>query len=97
MANSSRSESVGNSDTCKSCFLFVEAGDCVLIDDGTNDQNKTVTNWWIGRVMFCFGGARDPLANSLFQIINIDTGKIKIINGDEVKAIIKKTNPRIDK
>ena len=34
------------------------------------------------------GGARDPLAPSIFQLINVGTGEIKFLHGSEVKELV---------
>ncbi|KGG16168.1 hypothetical protein EV06_0878 [Prochlorococcus sp. MIT 0602] len=35
------------------------------------------------------GSSIDPTANSLFQVIDIDTGNVKIVNADIVRGIIQ--------
>ena len=45
-------------------------------------------DWWMGQVIFCEGGARDPKVNSLFQVADVDTGVIRWINADEVSNVI---------
>ena len=72
-------------------FLFVKAGDYVLIRDEIlldNIQNEKY-NYWIGQVINCIGGARDSLSWTLFQVANIDNGNITIINADTVERILK--------
>ena len=42
----------------------------------------------ICKVLSFVGGARDPLAPTLFQVANVDTGEIKFVHGEEVKEIV---------
>ena len=72
-------------------FLFVKPGDYVAIRNEedyevTNEKNK---NYWIGQVIDCIGGARNPNSWTLFQVANIDNGEITIINADIVENILK--------
>ena len=71
-------------------FLFVRPGDYVAIKkencENTNEKNK---NYWVGQVIDCIGGARNPNSWTLFQVANIDNGEITIINADIVEKILK--------
>ena len=58
-------------------FLQVKSRDTVLIGDNE-----------ICKVLSFVGGARDPLAPTLFQVANVDTGEIKFVHGEEVKEIV---------
>ena len=58
-------------------FLKVKSRDTVLVGE---DE--------ICKVLSFVGGARDPLAPTLFQVANVDTGEIKIVHGEEVKEIV---------
>ena len=72
-------------------FLIVKTGDYVVIVDGMvsdNTQNSR-NNYWVGQVINCIGGARDPNSWTLFQVANIDNGEIIIINADSVERILK--------
>ena len=63
-------------------FLFVKTGDYVVIRDemsSENDQNSQ-NDYWIGQVINCIGGARNPNSWTLFQVADIDNGEIIIIN-----------------
>ncbi len=62
-------------------FLKVKSGDTVLID---GDQ--------IAKVISIVGGARDPKANTLFQVANLDTDEIKYVDASLVKAIVSDQN-----
>jgi len=69
-------------------FLSVRLGDYVAIkDDSKYSSSISETNYWFGKVINCIGGARDPNAWTLFQVINIDSGEITIINADTVENI----------
>ena len=72
-------------------FLFVRPGDYVIIKneetcEDTKEKNK---NYWVGQVIDCIGGARNPNSWTLFQVANIDNGEITIINADIVEKILK--------
>ena len=78
-------------------FLFVKSGDHVVIKNEKppgNTQNGR-HEYWIGQVINCIGGARNPNSWTLFQVANIDNGKIKIINADTVERILKTTEDNL--
>ena len=62
-------------------FLFVRPGDYVVIKNENNyeDTKEKNKNYWVGKVINCIGGARNPNSWTLFQIANIDNGEITII------------------
>ena len=72
-------------------FLFVKTGDYVVIKNKENcqDTKKKNKNYWVGQVINCIGGARNPNSWTLFQVANIDNGEITVINADIVKKILK--------
>ena len=72
-------------------FLFVRPGDYVVIKNGGNghDTKKIQNDYWVGHVINCIGGARNPNSWTLFQVANIDNGEIIIINADIVEKILK--------
>ncbi len=72
-------------------FLFVRPGDYVIIKNQVNceDTNEKKNNYWVGQVINCIGGARNPNSWTLFQVANIDNGQITIINADIVEKILK--------
>ena len=75
-------------------FLIVKPGDYVAIRDeipSSNTQNSE-NDYWVGQVINCIGGARDPNSWTLFQVLNIDNGEIIIINADTVERILKNAN-----
>ena len=78
------------SEACE--FLFVKPGDYVAIkDDKAHEDPKRQNDYWIGQVINCIGGARNPNSWTLFQVANIDNGEIVIINADIVTKILKTT------
>ena len=72
-------------------FLFVRPGDYVAIKNEENYKNTKEKNkkYWVGQVIDCIGGARNPNSWTLFQVANIDNGEITIINADIVEKILK--------
>ena len=72
-------------------FLLVRPGDYVVIKNEENcqDTKKKQNDYWIGHVINCIGGARNPNSWTLFQVANIDNGEIIIINADIVEKILK--------
>ena len=72
-------------------FLFVKPGDHVLIRDEKPPENTKNDRhgYWIGQVIKCIGGARNPNSWTLFQVADIDNGEIIIINADTVERILK--------
>ena len=73
-------------------FLFVKPGDHVVIrkeKPPENTQNGRHDEYWIGQVINCIGGARNPNSWTLFQVADIDNGEIIIINADTVQRILK--------
>ena len=72
-------------------FLFVRPGDYVAIKNEENceDMKEKNKNYWVGKVIDCIGGARNPNSWTLFQVANIDNGEIFIINADIVEKILK--------
>ena len=72
-------------------FLLVKPGDYVAIKNEENceDIKEKNKNYWVGKVIDCIGGARNPNSWTLFQVANIDNGEISIINADIVEKILK--------
>jgi len=76
-------------------FLSVKSGDYIAIKTEENNSpslSKDYQSHWFGQVINCIGGARDPNAWTLFQVMNIDSGEIMIINADTVEMILKTSN-----
>ncbi len=57
--------------------------------DNNSLLSKKTQNYLVYQVINCIGGARDPKAWTLFQVMDIDTGEITIINADTVERILK--------
>ena len=70
-------------------FLFVRPGDYVAIKKENCGITNEKNNYWVGQVIACIGGARNPNSWTLFQVANIDNGEITIINADIVEKILK--------
>ncbi len=65
-------------------FLDAKCGDHVII---ASDQD-VMTDWWVGQIISRLGNSIDPSINSLFQVVDVDTGNVKVINADCVRAIL---------
>ena len=70
-------------------FLSVKAGDWVIVEGEQKVAQQYNDSWWMGQVVFCEGGARDPRVNTMFQISNVDDGGIHWANGDEVTHVVR--------
>ena len=72
-------------------FLLVRPGDYVVIKNEENFKGtkEKKSDYWVGQVINCIGGARNPNSWTLFQVANIDNGEITIINADIVEKILK--------
>ena len=51
----------------------------------------------ICKVLSFVGGARDPLAPTLFQVANVDTGEIKFVHREEVREIVSTYEQEVKK
>ena len=69
-------------------FLSVCAGDFVIVSFGGPLHSSEFPNWWLGYVLCVIASARDPSVNSLFQIVDVDTGSVRIVNADLVLAVL---------
>ena len=49
---------------------------------------KTTNEWFMGQVIWCEGGARDPRVNTMFHFANVDSGEITWVNGDAVTHVL---------
>ncbi|MDA9889436.1 DUF3104 domain-containing protein [Synechococcus sp. AH-224-G16] len=70
-------------------FLSVKAGDWVIVEGEQQVAQEFNDSWWMGQVVFCEGGARDPRVNTMFQVANVDDGHITWVNGDAVTHIVR--------
>ena len=65
-------------------FLKAKCGDYVAVFS----EQESSSDWWIGRIISRSGSSIDQNTNTLFQVVDVDTGVIKIINADCVVGII---------
>ena len=70
-------------------FLSVNACDWVIVQGEQQVAQAFNNQWWMGQVVFCEGGARDPSVNTMFQVANVDNGCITWVNGDEVTHVVR--------
>ncbi len=70
-------------------FLCVKPGDFVVIGETSKTGRMCYADCWVAQVIYFVGGARHPKANSLFQVVDIDTGIVKTINADLVIAVLR--------
>ena len=60
-------------------FLHVKAGMTVIVEENGD--------WWMGDVIWVDGGARNPKVPTLFQVADVDTGVINLVNADLVSHL----------
>ncbi len=65
-------------------FLSVRPGNFVIVRAQQEVAQQSNDEWFMGQVIFCEGGARDPKVNTMFQVANVDDGHITWVNADEV-------------
>ena len=63
-------------------FLSVKPGMTVICSEDSGE------GWWMGDVITIDGGARDPKVPTLFQIVDVDTGRVRWVNADLVTHIV---------
>lgn len=68
--------------------LSVKPGQYVVVQDLAPVDQEESKDWWMGQVIFCEGGARDPKVNSLLQIADVDDGEIRWVNADQVSHVL---------
>ena len=64
-------------------FLSVKCGEFVVISSSPDSFD----DWWIGEVIARVGSSGDSSVNTLFQVIDIDNGRVKIISASFVRGI----------
>ncbi len=69
-------------------FLSVKPGDHAIVQAPQQVAQAFDDGWWMGQVIFCEDGARDPRVNTMFQVANVDDGNITWVNGDEVNHVV---------
>ena len=72
----------------KPIFLSVVPGMTVVVRHDHMTGEKADKDWWMGQVIHCGGGARDPKIHNLFQIADVDSGVIRWVNADLVTHVI---------
>ena len=65
-------------------FLSVECGNFVVISGSPDSED----DWWVGYVIHRVGNSIEPMVNTLFQVIDIDTGRVFTINADVIRGVI---------
>ena len=77
----------------KNDFLSVQPGDYVAIKNTHKFSSSSLEgDYWLGKIIDCIGGARNPNSWTLFQVMNIDNGEITIVNADTIEKIMAR-NP----
>ena len=69
-------------------FLTVRPGNFVIVRDQQEVAQQSDDEWFMGQVIWCEGGARDPKVNAMFQVANVDDGHITWVNADEVTHVL---------
>ena len=69
-------------------FLNVRPGQLVIVQSEARPGGPSGDDWWMGQVLHCTGGARNPNNHNLFQIIDVDDGVIRWVNADLVSHIL---------
>ena len=69
-------------------FLSVRPGQLVIVQSEARPGEISCDDWWMGQVLHCTGGARNPDNYNLFQIIDVDDGVIRWVNADLVSHIL---------
>ena len=69
-------------------FLSVRPGNLVIVQAQQRVAQKSNEEWFMGQVIWCEGGARDPRVNTMFQVANVDNGEITWVNGDAVTHVL---------
>ena len=69
-------------------FLDVVPGATLIVRHDFLAGDKQGKDWWKGQVIHCGGAARDPSMHNLFQIADVDSGVIRLVNVDLVMQIL---------
>ncbi len=65
-------------------FLSVKCGNFVVISASSDLK----ADWWVGYVVHRVGNSVEPMVNTLFQVIDIDTGRVVTVNADVIRGVI---------
>lgn len=71
-------------------FLGLKPGMTVIVRHDSLVGETQDKDWWMGLVLHCNGGARDPAIFTLFQIADVDTGVVRWVNADLVTHVLPK-------
>lgn len=71
-------------------FLSLKPGMTVVVQHDALIGEMQDKDWWMGLVLHCNGGARDPSTYTLFQIADVDTGVVRWVNADLVTHVLPK-------
>ena len=69
-------------------FLDVVPGMTVVVRHDHMTGENAGKDWWMGQVIHCGGGARNPKIHKLFQIADVDSGVIRWLNAGLVSHIV---------
>ena len=69
-------------------FLDVVPGMTVVVRYDHMTGENADKHWWMGQVIHCGGGARNPKIHNLFQIADVDSGVIRWLNAGLVSHIV---------
>ena len=69
-------------------FLDVVPGMTVVVRYDHMTGENADKDWWMGQVIHCGGGARNPKIHNLFQIADVDSGVIRWLNAGLVSHIV---------
>ena len=69
-------------------FLDVNPGMTVIVKKLPElfSAVKDEKDWWMGEVIYCDGGARDPAVINQCQVADVDSGVIRWVNADLIIA-----------
>jgi len=77
-------------------FLDVKPGMIVIVAKLPElfSAAKQEEDWWMGEVLYCDGGARDPLLFNQCQVADVDSGVIRWVNADLIQKILPNAQNR---
>ena len=45
-------------------------------------------DWWMGQIIWCESGTRNPRVDALFQVADVDDGSLRWVNSGEVTHVL---------
>lgn len=69
-------------------FLKLQPGMTVVVRHDPLPGEALNRDRWMGQVVHCSGGARDPKTWTLFQIAHVDCGVIRWVNADLILQVL---------